>query len=235
MKNIIRNVLLKHMIRWNIKLYGKYINNPPYLDLDKYFPEYKVLEDNWEIIRDEINAIIRNSESIPTLHEIDKGSEFISKNDDKSWNVFVISLYNLWHKHNMKMCPQTLKFLKPMKNVVTIFFSILEPRKIIPPHRGYSKGLIRYQLALKVPKKRNKCQLFVDNKPYSWQEGKSVLFDDTYIHEVKNETDESRIVLYLDIRKTNLKGFLKIYDRLLYRLGQMVILLNRSFKKSKVG
>ena len=33
----------------------------------------------------------------------------------------------------------------------------------------------------------------------SWQEGRSLVLDDTYEHEAWNETDETRVVLFLDV------------------------------------
>lgn len=39
---------------------------------------------------------------------------------------------------------------------------------------------------------------------YIWEEGKGVVFDDMYTHYVKNPTNNTRVVLYLDIkRKSN--------------------------------
>ncbi len=32
-----------------------------------------------------------------------------------------------------------------------------------------------------------------------WEEGKSMMFDDTYPHEVHNDTDGVRVVLFMDI------------------------------------
>ena len=32
-----------------------------------------------------------------------------------------------------------------------------------------------------------------------WREGGSLVFDDTYEHEAWNETDETRVVLFLDV------------------------------------
>ena len=34
-----------------------------------------------------------------------------------------------------------------------------------------------------------------------WQEGRSLVFDDTWPHQVANETDEIRVVLFLDFAR----------------------------------
>jgi beta-hydroxylase len=41
----------------------------------------------------------------------------------------------------------------------------------------------------------------INNNKYTWSEGKDILFDDTYIHRVENNTNETRVVLFLDIRR----------------------------------
>lgn len=80
----------------------------------------------------------------------------------------------------------------------TALFSILLPHKHIPEHRGYYKGVIRYHLGLIVPQSQEKCRIRVGNEVRHWEEGKSLIFDDTFQHEVWNKTDEIRVVLFLD-------------------------------------
>ncbi|MFL2572883.1 MAG: hypothetical protein ACJ0P8_00365 [Flavobacteriales bacterium] len=41
------------------------MSNPPYLDVDKVFPEHKLFEENWTLIRDEINLILKKTNSLP--------------------------------------------------------------------------------------------------------------------------------------------------------------------------
>ena len=36
---------------------------------------------------------------------------------------------------------------------------------------------------------------------YHWKNGEGILFDDTYLHDAKNDSDEVRVVLWLDVRK----------------------------------
>ena len=228
-----RNIILHSVIEWMRKRYNKNVNNPPYLDLDEYFPEYTLIEAHWEELRDEIENIISSSKPLPKFHEIDRGQDFISNNDGISWNLFAVKFYGMWHLHNVKKCPKTMALFRDMKKVKTINYSILAPGKHIPPHRGPYRGILRYQIALKVPKHGN-CQLFVDNKPYIWTEGKSVLFDDTYVHEVRNETEETRIALLLDIKRKDFPFSLKIIDWIYYKLIQLAIIFGGGMKKSKV-
>jgi beta-hydroxylase len=83
--------------------------------------------------------------------------------------------------------------------MTTAFFSILSPRKHIPDHRGPYKGVLRYHLALMIPEPRESCRIRVDDQFAHWDEGKSLLFDDSYDHEAWNDSDGIRVVLFMDV------------------------------------
>ncbi len=227
-----RNFITFQLIKRIRNLYK--LKNPPYLDLDTHFPEYRILEENWEQIRDEIVEIIKNSASLPKFHEIDSAQDFISNNDGISWNLFVVKLYDLIHKSNADKCPKTFSILNSIKVVKTINFSILAPGKHIPAHRGPYRGILRYQLALEVPSDDD-CYILVDDKPYHWKEGKSVLFDDTYFHEVHNNTKSRRIALLLDIKRHDFTLTMKLFDAFYFRIIQLSIIISGVMKKSKVN
>ena len=41
----------------------------------------------------------------------------------------------------------------------------------------------------------------VDGQKVIWREGEALLFDDTYEHEVRNETPEDRVILLLHVKR----------------------------------
>ena len=90
-----RNVFFIKFRDWNLNFYNKFISNPPYLDSDKYFPEHKVLENNWTLIRDEINEMVAKTNSLPKFHDVDDGQAFISNNDGKAWNMFLVMKFEV--------------------------------------------------------------------------------------------------------------------------------------------
>jgi aspartate beta-hydroxylase/beta-hydroxylase len=59
---------------------------------------------------------------------------------------------------------------------------------------------LRYHLGLVVPD-RNPPSIRLKNQVYTWKEGESVLFDDSWNHEVYNHCDQDRVVLIVDIRR----------------------------------
>ncbi|MDG1719076.1 MAG: aspartyl/asparaginyl beta-hydroxylase domain-containing protein [Flavobacteriales bacterium] len=227
-----RGWLFKFFRDSSLNYYNSKIKTPAYLDLDKYFADYTVLEENWKEIKQEIEGVISSGKTLPKFHEVDDGQEYISDNDGLSWSLLNLLLYEMWHEKNCGLCPKTTSILRGLGSVKSAYFSILAPGKHIPPHKGPYKGIIRYQLALSVPK-NGECKIIVDDKDCFWEEGKSVLFDDTYTHEVINNTNEVRIALLLDIKR-EISGFLKYYDMFVFKLIKSLVVLNNTFSKSKL-
>jgi beta-hydroxylase len=80
-------------------------------------------------------------------------------------------------------------------------YSILEPGKHLPPHRGPYNGVLRLHLGLIVPEPREQLGIRVEHDVYRWREGEAVIFDDAYEHEAWNYTSQTRVVLFVDFRK----------------------------------
>ena len=89
--------------------------------------------------------------------------------------------------------------MERIPGMTTAMFSILSPRKHIEAHRGPYKGVLRYHLGLVVPREKERCRIRVGEDIRHWEEGRSLVFDDTYDHEVWNDTDDLRVVLFVDV------------------------------------
>ncbi len=42
----------------------------------------------------------------------------------------------------------------------------------------------------------------VDGERYSWRDGESVVFDETYIHYAENKTVRNRIIFFADVERS---------------------------------
>lgn len=157
------------------------------------------IEENWTAIRDELRALLADRVRIPSFHEISPEQLFITQ-DDK-WKTYMLYAYGRKIAENCTRCPETTRLLETIPGMKTAFFSILGPRKHIPEHRGPYTGVLRYHLGLIVPRQKEACRIRVDSQVAHWEEGHSVVFDDTYMHEVWNETDEERVVLFVDFTR----------------------------------
>ena len=80
------------------------------------------------------------------------------------------------------------------------FFSILKSGTHIPEHRGVTKGLLTRHLGLQVP--QGPIRMKVGPETVGWREGETLLFDDTWPHEVWNDSDGTRIVLLVQFERT---------------------------------
>lgn len=77
-------------------------------------------------------------------------------------------------------------------------FSIFEPGKHLPPHRGFYNGVLRFHLGLIVPEPRDRIAIRVGNRICHWEEGRALIFDNSHEHEAWNRTDKTRVVLFVD-------------------------------------
>ena len=53
----------------------------------------------------------------------------------------------------------------------------------------------------------------VNGEKYNWKEGEDVMFDDTFAHKVYNETEDIRVVVYMDIERKFLPWWLGIFNK----------------------
>jgi beta-hydroxylase len=155
------------------------------------------LEKNWVAIRDEMVAQVEQAQ-LPSLDQVSRGERSIS---DQRWKVFLFRFYMIDMEDNRQRCPATSRLIDRVPGMTSAMFSILEPGKHIPPHRGPFSGVLRYHLGLHIPNPPESTRIRVDNDTRFWQEGKSLLFDDTFEHEVWNDSDDYRAVLFLDVKR----------------------------------
>lgn len=172
------------------------VENTPFFD-SHLFEWAETLEDNWKIIREELDGILKHLEQIPNFQQISEDQQSITR-DDK-WKTYFLYGFGFKAEKNCERCPETTRLIENIPGMKTAFFSILAPGKHIPEHRGLYKGFIRYHLGVKISKPVTQCGIKVDGKLAHWQEGKSMFFDDTYLHEAWNNSDELRVVLFMDI------------------------------------
>ncbi|MBD1853624.1 aspartyl/asparaginyl beta-hydroxylase domain-containing protein [Leptolyngbya sp. GB1-A1] len=179
------------------------------------FPWAEALEANWQGIRQELDQVLPYTDVLPNFQDISPRQNRISP--DNLWKTYFFFAFGYRSQKNCDRCPETTRLLEQIPGLKVAFFSILAPGKHIPEHRGKHKGIIRCHLALKVPEPREKCRIRVSEQVAYWEEGKTLFFDDTYPHEVWNDTNDYRVVLFLDIARP-LRFPLSIVNWLVNRL-----------------
>jgi aspartyl/asparaginyl beta-hydroxylase (cupin superfamily) len=161
------------------------------------FPWVAHIEQNWTIIREELERVLEDHAALPNFQDISKDQ--IEITDDDRWKTYFLYGYGFQAKLGTEMCPRTAALMREIPGMTTAMFSILSPRKHILDHRGPYKGVLRYHLGLIVPADKEACRIRVGEDIRHWEEGKSMIFDDTFNHEVWNDTDETRVVLFVDV------------------------------------
>lgn len=158
------------------------------------FPWVHQLEREWRALRDEVEACLARTAGAPAFSDVEPGQDDIG---NELWRSVVLRFYKREVPENCARCPRTSALLRGVPDVTLAMFSVLEPGMHIPAHRGPFKGVLRYHLGLVVPT-GGRCGIRVGDEFRRLEEGASLVFDDTFEHEVWNETPGRRVVLFVD-------------------------------------
>ncbi len=174
------------------------VENRPVYDTAS-FPWLERLEDNWQVIRAEADTALTDLGRVPPLRAISPDHDLIATDD--RWRSFFLWAYDTRWERNCRRCPQTVRLLDGVPGLLSAFFSVLEPGAHIPRHTGPTKAILTAHLGLHVPGDGKACRMRVDAQDVRWQDGKAIVFDDMYPHEVWNDTDEPRVILLLHVKR----------------------------------
>lgn len=184
------------------------------------YPELKVIAENWETIRGEGVDLLekkffdKTTDAKSGAH-YDLGFRTFYK---YGWSKFYLKWYGHTHNSAQRFCPKTVEVLKKCKTVNGAMFSILPPGSKLARHLDPGACSLRYHLGLQTPNSDD-CFISIDDQIYSWRDGDVLIFDETYLHYAKNNSDHNRLILMCDIERSmnNLgkifNSFYKIFMR----------------------
>lgn len=156
------------------------------------FSFIEVLEANHPVIRAEVDAA-ENSRRFKLVKEDDLI-------DYGHWGQVVLCEGGQVFEDNCRAFPETWKIVSSVPEIMAgagaVYLSWLEPDTHIVPHFGPTNTRLRVHLGVKVP---TGPKLRVKDQYLTWQEGKCLVFDDSFEHEVWNPSSEHRVVLLIDI------------------------------------
>jgi aspartyl/asparaginyl beta-hydroxylase (cupin superfamily) len=166
---------------------------------DNTFGWTQHLESNWQPIRDEAAALLTDRMSIPSVREISPDHGKIAL--DGKWRSFFLYAYGVRIDANCAKCPETARIVSEVPGLLSAFFSVMLAGAHVPRHTGPTKAILTAHLGLVVPLHRERCHMDVAGNDVVWEEGRVVVFDDMYPHEVWNDTDEDRIILLIHVKR----------------------------------
>jgi aspartate beta-hydroxylase len=207
-------------------IYDSRIVGPATLELDKNFPDSRHFVNSWRAIRTEALALAANIERIPRFHDFMPEQYELSAGDGHDWRLFILKAYGTEIPHNMMTCPVLSSLASSIPDVLSASLSFLTPRKHIPEHRGPFRGVVRFYMGLSVPygcDGRPATILKIDGIDHRVGDGECLLWDDTYPHEVINDSDRIRAALLLDVRRHDMPLDMEMFSRMLIGLAGMSV------------
>jgi hypothetical protein len=199
---------------------------PPYIPPEEHPSWCKTLESHWKEIAEELSSLVgtktlthRNTNSNSKISHkwtaVGSGDRGSGGDDHRvvsaggKWTEYV--LFGTGATHNSIAASFTKKLLKDcVPDAVSlaeagggeVIFSRLEPKTRIEAHCGPTNFRLTAHLGLVIPTSSSSCgdddcKIRVADKWHRWETGRVLLFDDSYEHEIRNDTDEVRIVLLL--------------------------------------
>ena len=162
------------------------------------FPFVETLEHNWTLIRGEVARLMMRGD-LAAFSETNADALTVAL--DRGWRTAPLLSYGFRSEALIAQCPETWRLLQGVPGLVGAMFSVLEPGRFLPPHRGPYNGLLRLHLGLIVPDDPEKVGIRVVDKISPWEEGRALIFDDTQEHESWNDTEQTRVVLLVDFAR----------------------------------
>ena len=176
---------------------SSHISNDPVLDV-RHFAWTQHLRANWQGIRDEALHVAMRNGAAPSLGLVSPDHRAIAPID--KWRSYFLWGYGYRVDEALDACPVTAASVAQIPGLNSAFFSILAPGTHIPPHRGVTKALVTCHLGLIVPRDGD-VRMRIGDRVMRWAEGETLVFDDTYDHEVWNDAANTRVVLLIQFRR----------------------------------
>ncbi|XP_061294808.1 aspartyl/asparaginyl beta-hydroxylase isoform X7 [Bos javanicus] len=155
----------------------------------------KSLERNWKLIRDEGLAAMDRTHGL----FLPEDENLREKGD---WSQFTLWQQGRKNENACKGAPKTCSLLDKFPETTgcrrgQIKYSIMHPGTHVWPHTGPTNCRLRMHLGLVIPKEG--CKIRCANETRTWEEGKVLIFDDSFEHEVWQDAASFRLIFIVDV------------------------------------
>ncbi len=171
------------------------------IDLNN-FHELDEIQNNWETIREEVVNLYRQRYFEQTKKPESQASYDIGFRTffKYGWSKFYLKWYGYTHDSAKKLCPRTVRILEQIPSVNGAMFSVLPVDGQLTRHLDPIACSLRYHLGLETPNSDD-CYINIDGISYSWRDGEALMFDETYPHYARNDSDRYRLILMCDVER----------------------------------
>ncbi|MEP6634606.1 MAG: aspartyl/asparaginyl beta-hydroxylase domain-containing protein [Luteimonas sp.] len=178
----------------------------PWFERDE-FPFLADIEQHTSAIREELLAVLSDdtvlSPYVDLPPEAPAAPVWRELNRSTRWSSYHLFRHGERVDAHAQRCPRTVAALEsiPVMRVPEhspeALFSLLKAGTHIPPHTGVINGRLTVHLPLIVPPDCG--ALKAGGEARGWVEGTCLVFDDSFVHEAWNNSDQDRAVLIFDI------------------------------------
>jgi len=184
-------------------LYFPDLPTAPYFER-ALFPWIEQLEAQTTAIQDELRALLpheRGRERVFTTDDVEQ-QNLRGVHGAPSWNGYYFYRHGERRDDNCASCPRTqaaidaLPLSRVREHGPEVLFSVFTPGVHLLTHRGVTNTRVVGHLPLIVPPD---CALSVGGEIHVWEEGRAVVFDDTFDHEAWNRSQATRVVMIFDL------------------------------------
>lgn len=177
-------------------------SNKPYPDHMPYFydtaefPDIAYIEANWEIIRDELVAGLKASDT-----GLEAYKDLGKTNRKAAWKTAGLIYWTAKSPQNIARFPKTWALFRKIPNLTSCSILLLEPHSTIKPHLGDTDAMVRCHIGLIVPGELPRIGFRCGTEMVSWKEGKAFAFNDAREHTAWNNTDSNRYIVSFDLMR----------------------------------
>jgi beta-hydroxylase len=153
------------------------------------FPFLDILESEYPVIRREMEAVFQDGRGFRTY--------FYGSVGGPGWETFHFHEGRKRIVENTERCPETTRIIESIPGFFTRHpvYSLLRAGASAAPHRDNSNVTLNCHLGLMVPK--TDCGIRVGAETRTWTEGKCLVIDTSYEHEIWNFSNQPRVVLQI--------------------------------------
>lgn len=198
--------VFNHPLRKPVFLYLPDLPAMPWFEREQ-FAWVPMVEERLPAVREELETLIREeAQFIPYVAEgggLDpQGTDYSRLEGSMEWNAFHLTQCGRWLEDRCRRCPQTTEVMRAvpaarMRGLAPeVLFSRLQAGGHIVAHFGRTNVRLTVHMGIVIP---DGCSIRVAEETRGWQEGRVMMFDDSFEHEAWNRSERERTVLIFEV------------------------------------